>query len=185
MKTRNYYVDKNWDLRFECSKCHIAKRFDAFNKSSKWFMWYSEKCRDCSHKINSEHYQKNAQKYIENSYKRKRNNPEKWRQSEKKRRQVHKDEIRTQYTKWREKENAMYWFNSTQLHRRANYFIKKNNLRPVVCPICWINKRIEFHHTKHNSIDDWSIWIFCCKHCHEKIHSWQIKCPDSIDLKTL
>ena len=65
------------------------------------------------------------------------------------------------------------------LHNKTNFFIKKYNLRPNVCSICRSKEYIYAHHIDNNI---WNKIVFCCKSCHQRIHSWAIECPKPIDL---
>lgn len=182
MKTREYYSDINWTLWLKCSKCLQFKQENNFNKSKKWFLWLHQECRECHNKNSRKHYRDNKEKYLDNVRKRRQNNEDKMILYEKKRREKNPQKIKDIMRKRKKKRNKKYGFDTTKLTSRANHFIKKYSLRPIICPICWLNNKIEFHHVSYDSEDMWCIWVFCCKKCHEKIHSWNIKCPVPINL---
>lgn len=182
MRTRENYIDENWVVWIKCNECWEFKTINDFNKSRRWFLWLKSNCRECQHKKNREHYENNKQTYINNSKSRRLKNPDRRRQIERNRRHKFPQAIKKAMENRKEKKTQQYWFNPTVLHWRANHYIKKYSLRPKLCPICNTEGKIEFHHTDVSKEDYRHIWVFCCKHCHEKIHTGEIQCPQSLSL---
>lgn len=60
----------------------------------------------------------------------------------------------------------------TNIHNTTDAHIRKYNLRPLVCSICWCEWKIEAHHPNY---DKWNEVVFVCNSCHHYIHSWEIK----------
>lgn len=185
MRAREHYITEDWVLYLQCSICKEFKTEAEFNKSKRNFLWLQPKCKNCQHTKNKEHYENNRQSYIENAKRRRLKNPERRNELEKKRRDNSSEAIKEIRRKRREKREALYWFDPTILNWKANHYIKKYSLRPQVCPVCGAEGKIEFHHTDVLKEDCWHIWVFCCKHCHEKIHTWEIMCPTPVDLFSL
>ena len=185
MRTREHYSAEDWTLFLKCSKCWIFKPAKEYNKGKKCFMWLQPKCRECQHIKNKEHYNNNSDIYIAKAKKRRAQNLERYNELEKKRRKGNPEAVKEAAKKRIEKKTRLYWFKPTILHRKANHYINKHSLRTSCCSICGSNDKIEFHHTDSSNEDARNIWVFCCKHCHEKIHTWEIECPGAINLTDL
>lgn len=70
------------------------------------------------------------------------------------------------------------WY--VHIHNKTWLYIRKYNLRPESCQICWNSKCIiEAHHPDYKK---WNEVVFCCQHCHHEIHNWYLSCPQPIDL---
>ena len=85
----------------------------------------------------------------------------------------------------REREKKMdkkFWYSTTLFHNRAASYIKKNDLRPKECMACGKAGDIEFHHPLYDNIDKRKEWIFLCRGCHKLVHTWELNCPESVDL---
>lgn len=185
MRAREYYTDENSVLWIKCSKCGEFKTTGGFNKSKNNFLWLQPKCKECQKQYNKWHYNKNKEHYVELSKERKRKNHSKVLERERNRAKKNPEKIKERRERWKDKRNTTYWFNTTKINRKANHLIQKNNLRPEVCSLCWWKWSVEFHHPSYENEDMWNVWVFCCKQCHEKIHSWEIECPGSINLLDL
>lgn len=59
-----------------------------------------------------------------------------------------------------------------RIHKRAERIIKKK-WRPSICPICWEGPTMIVAH--HPDYSKWNEVVFCCRICHYKIHSWEIR----------
>lgn len=71
------------------------------------------------------------------------------------------------------------WYNP--IHLKTEREIAKLWIRPIKCPICWMDNRIIAHHTDYSK--PYEI-VFCCQICHDKIHKNKIECPKPINLKS-
>lgn len=185
MKVREYYLDDVWNMWLKCWGCWEFKQLKDFHKSYNSFMGVCSKCKKCRNMYGKNYYKKNSEKYKENSKKWKVKNIDKVRAYGKNRRQRIPERIKEIYQNSIRKRDEKFWFKTSSLNYKAAYFINKNNLRPAKCPICKSQVKNEFHHINYKSEDMRSIWVFCCKRCHEKIHSWEIQCPNPINLLNL
>lgn len=143
----------------KCVKCWVTKELnsDNFHKNKYHKNWFRSRCKICEREYYKEH------KEQMNNY-------------EKKYYQKNKEEI-----KKRTIEHARITWQD-KLHKRTNRFIKKYNLRPNTCSICWSKEFIYAHHPSNDVRNE---VILCCKSCHQRIHSWDIQWPKSIDLLKL
>ena len=86
----------------------------------------------------------------------------------------HKDIIRESNRRSREKDKKSW---KAYIHNRCEYIIKKENLRPKECPICWWDIRISAHHPNYDKPHE---IVFVCSPCHRKIHAWLLEISKSI-----
>lgn len=80
------------------------------------------------------------------------------------------------------KKSEEFWFDMAAFHNKASVYIRKNWLRPNECMACGLQWQIDFHHPSYESKNNWSKWIFLCKWCHNRVHTWELQCPESVDL---
>ena len=179
----NYVLD--WIQYVQCTKCMEVKSIDMFCKAKRWLFWKKETCKDCDKKYREEH-REHIINYLRNYYNNDKENQQKKHAEyrEKKRAKI-KEWERQYYNLHREdararvkRRNEETWYEP--IRQKSKRLISKLWIRPNVCPLCWNEKfRIEAHHPDYNK---WNEIVFCCKSCHLLIHSWKIKCPETIDL---
>jgi len=170
MKRKKFYIDDLWQTFVWCNKCEKFYPINEFYKKKKDSLWVGPCCKKCYWK-----YIKSWQK----------NNYDKVQESKQKYRNDNKSIIAKQRKLRREEWKKAHGFGANWLTNKVSNRRKNGWKYPTLCPICWNNKHIEFHHISYESPEMRSIWVFCCKRCHEKIHSWEIKCPESINLLDL
>ena len=175
-----------WEVLYlKCSQCWEWLTIDEYHKDKSKKFWVRNECKNCNHKRASEYYRLNKDKIIRKVNKWTDENKDSVDGYKKKYRDTHKDEVSKCLKSNRENHTSELWFNRDTFHQRAIKFIRKNNLRPTECPICWSNKNIVSHHPSYDSYDKWSSVVFCCQSCHKLIHKWEIECPSPVDLLTL
>lgn len=99
--------------------------------------------------------------------------------------EYNKDGILKKHKEWINDFESMHGFNLWTFHTKTRRYVNKFKLRPIACPICWNNEKIEIHHPSYDSFDKWSEVVFCCRACHKLIHYGTIECPKPINLLTL
>lgn len=173
---RKYLSNKEyryeWDtLYLKCTKCSKRKTLDRFPKDKSMKFWVRSACKECKNSSvrmsRREWYEKHKER-IKQHYVDYYNN--------------NKQKIIKRMNKKIESNNMSIWFDWYSFHWRTKYYIKKHNLRPDICPVCWVCRKIEAHHPFYREFSDWSYVVFCCKKCHKGIHNWEIKCPEYINL---
>lgn len=97
------------------------------------------------------------------------NNKDKAKQYWRERRLNNKDKIK-EYNQSHKHSNSIRRY--TNIHNMTDVHIRKYNLRPLVCSICWCEWKIEAHHPDYNKRNE---VVFVCNSCHHYIHSWEIK----------
>lgn len=166
----------------KCSKCWIEKpatnEFFAIKQS--WKYWVDSMCKECkkiyNKTIRSIYRMKNKDIINDKNREWNRTHKEYHKQYKEKR---YKDNKQDQLSKWDiRRKNKWY----SKLHWKTQSFIKKYNLRPKKCSVCWEENYIFSHHVNYKY---WNLIVWCCKSCHELIHSWKIQCPEPIDLTKL
>lgn len=185
-----------------CTKCGIKKPLDQFYKDKKKKDWYHSCCKSCKNIVNKKYIDNNnliikqkAKKYREEhkehiKEKNKNwywNNRDKALENNRQYKIDHPDYSKKMYYKHRDKyiqnskdRQKKMWY--TKLHSVTYSFIKKHNLYPDECCLCWSNKSIEAHHPDYSK---WYEVIFICHKCHQNIHAWNINCPKPINLLDL
>lgn len=166
-KPREYYTDQNGVLWLKCWDCLEFKTKNDFYKTTWSLFNLTSKCKSCMSKRTKE---------------RCRNNPDKRAKKSKRYRENNRERIKVMKKEWTDEWNKKHWFNIKTFHIKATRWIKKYNIYPDRCPICWEIKKMEFHHTSYKSLDMRCIWVICCKQCHFKIHCWEIWCPTPINI---
>lgn len=186
LNTDNFHKDKghkDW-FRSECKECskreHDLKKEQRRMQSKRWRENNKERVLIVSAIYRETHKDKIHKYYIDN----KEEKLEKSRAYYKIRKERHNQYTREYYKTHKEEVKVRIrnnvkkkWY--SYLHSKTCDFIKKNNLRPNICSICWSHEYIYAHHIDNNI---WNKVVFCCKSCHQRIHSWAIECPKPIDL---
>ncbi len=169
-KARDYYKNEKWELFLRCWDCWEFKNQSEFYKTTGSLFNLTSKCKKCMSSSVKKRWRKNVDKrQVESRLYRERN----------------KEAISKRMKDFKLRFEEIHGFKVWTLHAKAYRFIKKHGLLPIHCPICWWDKQIHFHHVSYESIDMWKIWVICCIWCHKKIHSWEIKCPEPINLEEL
>lgn len=191
-------IEVDWVSYKRCTWCNQFRLLSEFHKNKKWYLWTNSRCKTCQSlwyrkdytmnkdkrltkwqeykKNNKESVLKYHKEYLRNnreelSQKRKENDRLK---SYRKQREIDNKDRRTAW----KKEHNRWLLNS--IHIKTSRYIKDNNIeRPTICPICWIEWKIEAHHPDNNKRNE---IVFCCNQCHQRIHHWWFECPKPIDL---
>lgn len=157
---REHYYE--WDELF--LKCCLCKKFlssDNYTKDRTKRFGFNGRCKQCDRlyhkttkakKQRKEYYEKNRVKISKKN----------------------KENLKNKRT--------LLGVNLKLFYRQEQNYIKKNRLRPNVCMICSNGWIIEFHHPSYNNRSEWKKWVFVCKSCHQLIHSWELECPEPVDL---
>lgn len=119
------------------------------------------------------YYEKNKAKVLARQREYRKNNRKFYKEYMDDYREAHKDELREKRVK-RDLEKGY-----VNIHNITAKKIRELWIRPCVCPLCNNEKRIYTHHPNY---EKWYEVVFCCQSCHQKMHSWTIKCPTSINL---
>lgn len=182
-----------------CTKCGIEKPLDQFYKDRTRKDWYWCHCKSCKRVTEKKYRDKNSDiiKQKRKEYKRTHqdkikkynydyyhNNKETELKRSKQYRIDNPDYDKERYWKHRDKclnsvKKLQQEKKYQKLHTKTYNYIKKYNLYPDNCIVCWSNKNIEAHHPDYNK---WYEIIFVCHRCHTNIHAWNIECPEPIDL---
>ncbi len=133
---------------------------------------YRERHKDKIKEYNYNYYHKNKETELKRSKQYRIDNPDYDKQWYHKHRDERLDSVKKLQ---REKKYQ-------KLHTKTYNFIKKHNLYPDECCLCWSNKSIEAHHPDYSK---WYEVIFICHKCHQNIHVWNIKCLKPINLLDL
>ncbi len=160
----NDVIEKNWKKFLKCKECWEFKElsFDNWYKHSKWFMWVLWRCKECIKTWRKTEYERYMARIIDNN--RYYNNP-------KRRDYIMETAKRRVEIKW-------YW----RIHWITNNKISKLKCKPKICSVCWLeHKRIVAHHPDYSKRYE---IVFCCPICHSKIHKWEIKKLNVINLFT-
>lgn len=172
-------------LYLKCMKCWERMTSDKYNKDSDKSFWLRTDCRECQHKYAKIYRDNNKDKVI-NSVKRWQSlNKDTVDRYKKNYRDNNKDKVSKCQKNNRDNHSSELWFNWCTFHTRAIQFVRKYWLRPKSCPICWSWINIVMHHPSYDSFDKRSEVIFCCQSCHKLIHTWDIACPEPINLLEL
>lgn len=182
MKRELYDID--WKHFLKCSKCWELKEAttDNFMRKKQNLFWLSWMCKVCDRLYYKDNYSKNKDKILDNHKDYRYRNREVINKKKREYYMDNKDKINSSLRDNRRKHIDDYWFDRTYFHRKANHYAIKHNLKPKYCPICWEESAIELHHPSYDSFDKWSEVVFCCKRCHQNIHSWNIECPHPVDM---
>ena len=166
---RKYYYE--WDtLYLKCCICWEMLPIENFYHNKEAKFWADSRCKKCS-----------KEKRREN----RKNNKEREKARKQKRYSLHKEREWERKREWIEKMENELWFYVGNFHKRVWYYLKKYNLRPEVCSICWQWWDIDAHHSSYKDKDDWKYIVFVCRECHNNIHAWNIECPEPINLLDL
>lgn len=187
MKRKNYVLD--WVKYVECTTCREMKSIDDFTKAKRWLFGKRAVCKECEKEYREWRREENKE-YLKNYY---HTNREEMLNKHAEYREKNRDRIREREKEYyhrnseKIKQKRKEWtvwinlFNKTA-RQKSKKLISKLWIRPNACPICWKDEfSIEAHHPDYNK---WNEIVFCCKSCHLLIHSWRIKCPQTIDLLT-
>ncbi len=179
----NYVLD--WIQYVQCTKCMEVKSIDMFCKAKRWLFWKKERCKDCDKKYREEH-REHIINYLRNYYNNDKENLQKKHAEYREKNRSKIKELERQYYNLHKEEtkirirrrNDETWYEPVR--QKSKRLIAKLWIRPSSCPLCWYKKfRIEAHHPDYNKRNE---IVFCCKSCHQLIHSWKIRCPQTIDL---
>lgn len=177
---------KDW-FRSECKACakieHDEKAEQRRMQSKRWRENNKEHVLETQAKYRLEHKEQSHQYYLDNKEEILKKN----RAYYKVRKEWHNNYTRQYYKDHKEevtkrivKNRKEKWFDN--LHQRTWRFMKKYNLRPDTCSICWSKEFIYAHHPSNDIRNE---VVLCCKSCHQRIHSWAVQCPEPIDLLKL
>ena len=166
---REHYYE--WDtLYLKCSYCKEFFSSDNFSKDRTKRFGLNGRCKKCDKLHRRTRYLNNLE-------------------IEKERKKIyyitHKDDFKKNKKKRRQIKNGTFWINIHKFYEKMRKYINKNNLRPKQCSICGLEGRIEFHHPSYSNRDKRKEWVFVCTKCHKRIHSWELECPEPIDLVQL
>ena len=165
----------NWDVLYlKCSKCWKWGELKDFPVRAWAEFWVRWQCKECRKKM----ARLSHQKWYEN-------NEERAKESFRKYHKENKDKINYSVDNRTSKHSIDMGFAWYSFHSKAKYFVRKHNLRPTTCPICWLEKDVVIHHPSYETFDKWSEIVFCCKSCHSLIHSGVQECPKPIKLLEL
>lgn len=200
---------KDWIEYSKCTTCWVEKELCVenfrINSNWRWYKWYRSQCRDCERKREREYIKEynlknpNYKKEYEATHKEwKQNYNRKYQQDNKEHikeiKRIWNNNNRDKIYEQSKLRNNSYEYKEKQKQRRYLYdidkmkrriqqktsdFIRKKNIRPLVCPICWSERRVISHHIDYNY---WNLIIWCCDRCHRLIHSWYLNCPEPINL---
>lgn len=173
------------ELYLKCPKCWkwLSKSF--FHKDKTTHFWVTSHCNDCRNTARNKYYWNNKDEENRKYREYRLANEEREKARYKEYRRTHREERIALNKEIAKKHNELLWFNWGSFHDRANRYVRKHNLRPKSCSICWKQCIPQMHHPYCSSYDDWSNVIFCCQSCHWLIHSWRILCPEPINLLNL
>jgi hypothetical protein len=175
-----------WDVLYlKCSTCGRYLTTDNYNKDRSKMFWFRTNCNDCRKVWRMSYYKINRDKIIEFWKKWAKNNKVKADWYKKKYRENNREKVAICQKNNRERHKKELWFSWDFFHNKANEYVKKHDLRPETCPICWSSKNIVMHHPSCKAFNDRKFIVFCCQSCHKLIHSWEIECPDAINLFNL
>lgn len=194
MKPRIREYKYEWDVLYlKCTQCGERKTIDGYHKKNGRPFGVRAECGDCERK-----YVRANKEIVSNRYADWRDrNRKKIYEYKKEYSKTHIDKIRryredyyyenrnhildmsSMYKKTRSNE---LWFNLPSFHGKARRYVNSRWLRPTKCPICWNYGNIDIHHPSYDKFDDWSKVVFCCRSCHQSIHSGMIECPEPINL---
>jgi len=174
-----YWTDREykyeWDVLYlKCTKCWKWLSLDGFPQDKGRKFWVRSDCKDC-HRIKMKKYHRSW--YL--------NNTDEAREYAREYHKNNKDILKNKDRSRIESRMKDLWFDRYSFHGKARYYVRKNNLKPHLCPICWADRDIEIHHPYYNSFNDRSKVVFCCRFCHRNIHLWDLECPQPIDLLTM
>ena len=164
----NQVYEKEWKKFLKCNMCWEIKELSLENRYADFRrrLWVLCPCKECiKAKHRTEEYKVRARIRDKERY---QNDPERHRKSN--------ERVRRAMKKHQER-NPLWRLN----HERTDIIIQRLWIRPKVCPICWREWKIMAHHPDDNL---WNEFVFCCQICHNKIHSWEIECPEKIVLPT-
>lgn len=170
MKHKKFYIDDSWTTFVRCNKCEEFYPISNFYKKKNDPLWVGPCCKKCYSQYIKSWQRKNYNKVQEAKQKYRDNNKETIARQRK-----------TRKAKWVEKHGFSPNYFSHKIGKRKERWWRY----PTICPICWSDKQIEFHHPSYEDKTFRSRGVFCCKHCHEKIHTWEIECPRAINLTDL
>lgn len=183
-----------WDILYlKCTKCWTWKTIEWFFKKSWRPFGVRTECKECEKKYvqkNRDRVSENQKSWRENhkewilEYKDKyrKSNKDKMKEYRKEYYELNKESILNDSRDYKSNRSKELWFNWVEFHEKARRYSIRHWLKPSECPICWSNDRIDIHHPSYDSFDKWSSVVFCCRSCHQRIHSWIIECPKPINL---
>lgn len=146
------------NILFKCCICWKYLPKEDFFKQSKDKYWITSSCKQC-HILRNKYYRR-------------------WHKDEK-----NLERLKKYIIKRNQDHLNKYWYDRKDFHARSTYFVKKLNILPNVCPICWKDdSKVEIHHPCYETFDNRKDVVFCCSSCHRLIHNNKIQCPEPIDL---
>lgn len=162
-----------------------------FYKRSDTKDWLFTICKTCKDIYNRKNYEKNKKRYLEDGKRRYHKNYDKIREQAHIRYENNKEQYliknREYYQNHKERykenmdaRNKRMWYKN--IHKKVWRFIEKHNLRPDWCYICWKKCIVDFHHPNYKKEYE---WVFVCRSCHNRIHSWAVVCPKPTNLLEL
>ena len=197
--------EENWVVFSKCTKCWERKPLtkEYYNKANNK-IWLSADCKKCIAERTKEYYKKHTTERKQYAKKYREEHIEYYQQNKKEYRDKNREKLKEYHREYvnknrdtivlkrkeyyertkqdhikRAKQHIQKFNDRTKINLRTARFIKRNNLRPKQCPICWSDRNIQAHHTNYNERNN---IVFCCKRCHSKIHTWAIQCPETINL---
>jgi hypothetical protein len=162
-KEREYKYE--WDVLYiRCTQCGKWGTIDDFPRDKSKKFWTRSNCKICEvwrrKIVHDKWYEKHKDEAKENM---------------KEYHKLNKDKINRRMQNKVDAHTNSLWFDRYSFHAKTRYYAKIHNLKPHRCPICWSEDNIQMHHPSYDTFDKWSEVVFCCKWCHSKIHSWEIK----------
>lgn len=166
----------------KCNRCHVEKELSEFHNRKASEDGKSFTCKDCMKLYVKAKYYEDPQKSINKSKKYYKENRDKALLNAKIYREANLDKVveyQREYRKTDKGKNASNkatsdWYyknkNKHRAHQTIRRAIKKGCLiKGKICEICGIdNKQIEGHHWDYDKPLD---VVWCCRKCHNKIHS--------------
>ena len=181
-KKRKIYVENNKEKIAESKRRYVELNKEKIaNHNKEYCLLNKEKISD----YKKNYYSKNKQKVLSHNREYVKNNKSKVDSYKENYYKINKPIILEKEREYARSRTEYLWFNWTTFHTKTRRFIKKYNLLPSKCPICWSDKNIQAHHPYYRTFDDRCMVVFCCQSCHHRIHAWWFQCPQPINLLTL
>ena len=157
-----------------CNKCNKEQPIEMFRLfKSRGKMYRRWDCRECVAKYSKKRYEN----FTEEDIKRDRDNHRKWREKNRERdnathkkwKILNKEAFELSRKKTLEKFNKEWRIG---IRRSCINLIRRGNVRPDICSMCWRWWHIHAHHPDYNKPLE---VIFICSKCHWAVHSWQLE----------
>lgn len=179
MSVREHYYDGD-TLYIRCAGCWQIKNASLFYKNKGKKFWIDTYCKEChsnkpKKKPTIEKVRMYQRRYREKDY-------DRYIKLKRAQREKSKLEKRGYKKKYEQKKTKEIWFSTNTFHQKTTNYIKKNNLRPEQCMLCWWGEHIQAHHPSYSSMNERANVVFVCDSCHKLIHTWEINCPEPVNL---